>query len=177
MFTQVILSRIFHGALGVDTVKPALRKIAWSVAPTPEVLRAAPVGSGHVIIRRSMPYLSIRASQKSHVVAPPVSTISSNTHSSDWYFTAHTADMGDTLKSRPTSRGSTGISLISGAMLASLKLIATRPLRFSKLASNSCRKVRLSSCPRAASISSGGTLSPSIVVNCHRFQSFSASTA
>ena len=177
MFTQVILSRIFQGERGVDTVRPALRRIAWSVAPTPEVLRAAPVGSGQVMIRRSMPYLSISVSQKSHVVAPPVRIISSNTQSLDWYLTAHTADMGDTLKSRPTSRGSTGISLISVLMLASLKLIATKPLRFSKLASNSWRNVRESSWPRAASISAGGTLSPSIVVNCQRFQSFSASSA
>ena len=55
VFTQVILSLIFQGDLGEDTVKPLLRRMLWSVEPTPDVFRAAPVGSGQAIIRLSTP--------------------------------------------------------------------------------------------------------------------------
>ena len=55
VFTDVILSLIFQGDLGDDTVNPLLRRIVWSVEPTPDVFRAAPVGSGQAIILRSTP--------------------------------------------------------------------------------------------------------------------------
>ena len=55
VFTDVILSLIFQGDLGEDTVNPLLRRIVWSVEPTPDVFRAAPVGSGQAIIRLSTP--------------------------------------------------------------------------------------------------------------------------
>ncbi len=55
VFTEVILSLIFQGDLGEDTVNPLLRRIVWSVEPTPDVFRAAPVGSGQAIIRLSTP--------------------------------------------------------------------------------------------------------------------------
>ena len=55
VFTDVILSRIFQGDLGEDTVNPLLRRIVWSVEPTPDVFRADPVGSGQAIIRLSTP--------------------------------------------------------------------------------------------------------------------------
>ena len=42
----VTLSRTFQGALGDDTVNPLLRRIVWSVDPTPDVFRAEPVGVG-----------------------------------------------------------------------------------------------------------------------------------
>ena len=80
VFTQVILSRIFQGALGDETVNPLLRSMLWSVEPTPAVFRAAPVGSGQAIIRLSTPYRFITSSVKSQVVAPPVRIISSNTY-------------------------------------------------------------------------------------------------
>ncbi len=79
VFTDVILSRIFQGALGEDTVKPLLRRIVWSVEPTPDVFRAAPVGSGQAIILLSTPYRWVTSSAKSQVVAPPVIIISSKT--------------------------------------------------------------------------------------------------
>jgi hypothetical protein len=46
VLTQVILSRIFQGERGLETVKPDFLRMVWSVAPTPEVLRAPPVGVG-----------------------------------------------------------------------------------------------------------------------------------
>jgi len=79
VLTEVILSRIFHGAFGDCTVNPLRRKIAWSVTPTPCVFLAPPGGSGHAIILRSTPYRRVTSSAKSHVVAPPVNMISSNT--------------------------------------------------------------------------------------------------
>ena len=51
----VTLSRIFQGDRGEDTVNPLLRRIVWSVDPTPAVFRAAPVGSGQAIILLSTP--------------------------------------------------------------------------------------------------------------------------
>ena len=75
----VTLSRTFQGALGDDTVNPLLRRIVWSVEPTPDVFRAAPVGSGQAIILLSTPYRSVTSSAKSQVVAPPVIIISSKT--------------------------------------------------------------------------------------------------
>ena len=51
----VTLSRTFQGALGDDTVNPLLRRIVWSVEPTPDVFLAAPVGSGQAIILLSTP--------------------------------------------------------------------------------------------------------------------------
>ncbi len=79
VFTDVILSLIFQGAFGEDTVKPLLRRIVWSVEPTPDVFRAAPVGSGQAIILLSTPYRWVTSSAKSQVVAPPVIIISSKT--------------------------------------------------------------------------------------------------
>ena len=79
MLTAVILSRTFQGAFGADTRNPLLRKMLWSVAPTPAVFRAPPVGSGQAIILRSTPYLRVTSSAKSQVVAPPVIIISSKT--------------------------------------------------------------------------------------------------
>ena len=79
VFTDVILSRIFQGAFGEDTVNPLLRRIVWSVEPTPDVFRAAPVGSGQAIILLSTPYRWVTSSAKSQVVAPPVIIISSKT--------------------------------------------------------------------------------------------------
>ena len=77
VFTAVTLSRIFQGDLGDDTVNPLLRRMLWSVDPTPDVFRAAPVGSGQAITLRSTPYLFVISSAKSQVVAPPVIIISS----------------------------------------------------------------------------------------------------
>ena len=77
VFTAVILSRIFQGERGEDTVNPLLRRMLWSVDPTPDVFRAAPVGSGQAITLRSTPYRSTTSSAKSQVVAPPVIIISS----------------------------------------------------------------------------------------------------
>ena len=51
----VTLSRTFQGDLGDDTVKPLLRRIVWSVEPTPDVFRADPVGSGQAMMRLSTP--------------------------------------------------------------------------------------------------------------------------
>ena len=51
----VTLSRTFQGDLGDDTVNPLLRRIVWSVEPTPDVFRADPVGSGQAIMRLSTP--------------------------------------------------------------------------------------------------------------------------
>ena len=79
VFTAVTLSRTFQGDLGDDTVNPLLRRILWSVDPTPDVFRAAPVGSGQAITLRSTPYLFVISSAKSQVVAPPVIIISSKT--------------------------------------------------------------------------------------------------
>ena len=79
VFTAVILSRIFQGERGEDTVNPLLRRIVWSVEPTPDVFRAAPVGSGQAITRLSTPYRWVTSSAKSQVVAPPVIIISSKT--------------------------------------------------------------------------------------------------
>jgi len=79
VFTAVTLSRIFHGAFGAETLKPLLRRMLWSVAPTPAVFLAPPVGSGQATILRSTPYLRITSSAKSQVVAPPVIIISSKT--------------------------------------------------------------------------------------------------
>jgi len=80
VFTDVTLSRIFQGALGDDTVNPLLRRIVWSVEPTPDVFLAAPVGSGQAITLRSTPYRLVTSSAKSQVVAPPVIIISSKTY-------------------------------------------------------------------------------------------------
>ena len=80
VFTDVILSLIFQGERGEDTVNPLLRRIVWSVEPTPDVFRAAPVGSGQAIILLSTPYRSVTSSAKSQVVAPPVIIISSKTY-------------------------------------------------------------------------------------------------
>ena len=55
VFIAVTLSRTFQGERGEDTVNPLLRKIVWSVEPTPDVFRAAPVGSGQATIRLSTP--------------------------------------------------------------------------------------------------------------------------
>ena len=85
--------------------------------------------------------------------------------------------MLSTLKSRPIQRGAWGMSATDFEMFSSEKLIATSPLRFSKLASNSWRNVLGSSCARAASTSSGGTFPPSMVVYDQRFQSLSSSPA
>ena len=63
------------------------------------------------------------------------------------------------------------MSSASVEMLESEKETATRPVRFSKLASNSCLNVLMSSWDLAASTSSFGTLPPSIVVKLQRFQS------
>ena len=79
VFTEVILSRIFQGAFGEDTVNPLLRNIVWSVEPTPDVFLAAPVGSGQAMILLSTPYRWVTSSAKSQVVAPPVIIISSKT--------------------------------------------------------------------------------------------------
>ena len=105
------------------------------------------------------------------VVAPPVIIISSNTQRTSPFLTAHIPDIGSMLKSTPSSKGRTARSWTFLSTLSSEKLMATRPERFSKLASNSWRNVRASSCARAASISEAGTLSPSMVVNCQRCQS------
>ena len=75
----VTLSRTFLGDLGDDTVNPLLRRIVWSVEPTPDVFLAAPVGSGQAIILLSTPYRWVTSSAKSQVVAPPVKIISSKT--------------------------------------------------------------------------------------------------
>ena len=80
VFTDVILSRIFQGERGEDTVNPLLRRIVWSVEPTPDVFLAAPVGSGQAIILLSTPYRFITSSVKSQIVAHPVRIISSNTY-------------------------------------------------------------------------------------------------
>ena len=72
--------------------------------------------------------------------------------------------MGSTLKSTPKSTGSMEMSFALVEMLSSPKETATNPVRFSKLASNSCLNVRGSSCALAASTSEAGTLPPSIVV-------------
>jgi len=63
------------------------------------------------------------------------------------------------------------MSSASVEMLESEKETATRPVRFSKLASNSCLNVLVSSWDFAASTSSAGTLPPSMVVKLQRFQS------
>ena len=55
VFIAVTLSRTFQGERGEDTVNPLLRRIVWSVEPTPDVFRADPVGSGQAIIRLSTP--------------------------------------------------------------------------------------------------------------------------
>ena len=55
VFTAVTLSRTFQGDLGDDTVNPLLRRIVWSVDPTPDVFLADPVGSGQAIILLSTP--------------------------------------------------------------------------------------------------------------------------
>ena len=54
-------------------------------------------------------------------------------------------DIGSTLKSTPRRRGITDMSLASVDMFSSENETATRPVRFSKLASNSWRNVRVSS--------------------------------
>ena len=69
VFTQLTLSRIFHGDRGVDTFNPAFRRIAWSVNPTPAVFLAAPVGSGQTSLRRSRENLWFISSAMSQVVA------------------------------------------------------------------------------------------------------------
>ena len=51
----VTLSRTFQGERGEDTVNPLLRRIVWSVDPTPDVFLADPVGSGQAIILLSTP--------------------------------------------------------------------------------------------------------------------------
>ena len=51
----VTLSRIFQGDRGEDTVNPLLRRIVWSVDPTPDVFLADPVGSGQAMILLSTP--------------------------------------------------------------------------------------------------------------------------
>jgi len=51
----VTLSRTFQGDLGDDTVNPLLRRIVWSVDPTPDVFLADPVGSGQAMILLSTP--------------------------------------------------------------------------------------------------------------------------
>ena len=79
VFIAVTLSRTFQGDLGEDTVNPLLRRIVWSVEPTPDVFLAAPVGSGQAIILLSTPYRWVTSSAKSQVVAPPVIIISSKT--------------------------------------------------------------------------------------------------
>ena len=63
------------------------------------------------------------------------------------------------------------MSSASVEMLESEKETATRPVRFSKLASNSCLNVLVSSWDFAASTSSIETLPPSMVVKLQRFQS------
>ena len=78
---------------------------------------------------------------------------------------------GSTLKSTPSKSGAMDMSSASVEMLESEKETATRPVRFSKLASNSCLNVLLSNWALAASTSSAGTLPPSIVVKLQRFQS------
>ena len=55
VFIAVTLSRIFQGERGEDTVNPLLRRIVWSVDPTPDVFRADPVGSGQAMILLSTP--------------------------------------------------------------------------------------------------------------------------
>ena len=55
VFIAVTLSRIFQGERGEDTVNPLLRRIVWSVEPTPDVFLAEPVGSGQAIILLSTP--------------------------------------------------------------------------------------------------------------------------
>ena len=55
VFIAVTLSRTFQGDRGEDTVNPLLRRIVWSVDPTPDVFLADPVGSGQAMIRLSTP--------------------------------------------------------------------------------------------------------------------------
>ena len=55
VFIAVTLSRTFQGERGEDTVNPLLRRIVWSVEPTPDVFLADPVGSGQAMIRLSTP--------------------------------------------------------------------------------------------------------------------------
>ena len=72
MFTDVILSRTFpRGDRGEDTVNPLLRKIVWSVEPTPDVFRAAPVGSGQAITLLSTPYLLTTSSANPRLLLHP----------------------------------------------------------------------------------------------------------
>ena len=46
VFIAVTLSRTFQGDLGDDTVNPLLRRIVWSVEPTPDVFWQIPLGRG-----------------------------------------------------------------------------------------------------------------------------------
>ena len=136
VLTQFTLSRIFQGERGVDTLRPDLRRMAWSVRPTPAVLRAAPVGSGLTSFLRVRPKRWLISSATSQVVAL-VMTSSSKMWRSSPTRMPKTADMLSTLKSRPIQRGSWGMSMAVVLMFSSLKLMATRPDRFSKEASNS----------------------------------------
>ena len=107
VLTQLTLSRIFQGERGVETLRPDLRRMAWSVRPTPAVLRAAPVGSGQTSLRRSRPKRWLISSATSQVVALVMISSSKMWRSSPTR-TPKTADMLSTLKSRPIQRGSLG---------------------------------------------------------------------